>query len=422
MSIPPENIKKRTFYGEVYLGDLKINKYSLLANLYFFFNSVLLPKGLLFTNILSPLFYYNLIKRKQKTYWLPFAVFLVFYDLIHCYSGIDYKTFIVSNLLFISTYFCVISFYHFINNYESLARLYKEILVFNAALAVIAIPFFFAPRPYQEWFWYINKLTKGFAEFPRLALFTYEASYYSLLLIPVWFYYLLKFVFGTISNYRWLTLLLITVPMLMSLSFGVIGASVLTAFILCFLFRKRLFKYKRPFKFFLITLTSILLALFLLWIYSPQNAFFVRLENIFTGKDTSANGRTIESFTMAWRIAGMKSHWFGVGLGQIKIMATEIVHKYYNYWGVLPRYDIPNAMGETLAIFGLFGVVFRLALEGWLFFKTKVNTNYYRLALFVFIFIYQFTGSFITNIVEYVIWILAFSSVFKQFNIIKNAK
>jgi hypothetical protein len=77
-------------------------------------------------------------------------------------------------------------------------------------------------------------------------------------------------------------------------------------------------------------------------------------------------------------------------------------------------------MGETLAIFGLAGVVLRLFLEFFLFFKTRVYSNYYRLALFIFVFIYQFTGSFITNIVEYVIWILAFSTVLNQFNILKR--
>ncbi|MGZ5135232.1 MAG: hypothetical protein ACXWCG_08785, partial [Flavitalea sp.] len=51
------------------------------------------------------------------------------------------------------------------------------------------------------------------------------------------------------------------------------------------------------------------------------------------------------------------------------------------------------------------------------FFKTKVWSNYYRLSLFLFIFIYQFTGSYLTNIAEYVIWILAFHpGLFTEFD------
>jgi len=168
------------------------------------------------------------------------------------------------------------------------------------------------------------------------------------------------------------------------------------------------------------SLGTLIIGLGLLWILFPENAFFARLQNIVDGNDTSTNGRINDSFDMAWKIADLKSVWFGAGLGQIKIQATEVVRKYFNYWGVFPRYDIPNAMGETLAIFGIFGLAIRLCLEIWLFIKMRVYSNYYRLGLFIFIFIYQFTGSFITNSVEYVIWILAFSNVFEQFNIVKR--
>ncbi|WP_317899344.1 O-antigen ligase family protein [Aurantibacillus circumpalustris] len=399
---------------------MKISKYSVLANIYFFFNSLFLPKGLLYTTILGPIFFYRTVRSQRKTFLKPFSAFLIIYDAIHLYIGVDIKSFFVSNVLFILTYFCVISFYHFVNNYDKLPKLFKEVLLCNALLALLAIPFFFAPKEYQQWFWYINKLTVGFEGFPRLALFTYEASYYSLLLIPVWYYYVFKFLFNSISTHKWLNLFLITTPMIMSLSFGVIGASLLTLILMCVIFSKRLYKFKRPFLIITSFLIIISMGLFILWYVNPDNAFFARLQNIIEGKDTSTNGRTTDSFTMAWRIAYIKNIFFGAGLGQIKIMAAEVVHKYYNYWGVFPRYDIPNAMGETLAIFGLLGVFLRLVLEMWLFFKTHVFSNYYRLALFIFVFIYQFTGSFITNIVEYVIWILAFSNAFTQFN--KNKK
>jgi len=59
----------------------------------------------------------------------------------------------------------------------------------------------------------------------------------------------------------------------------------------------------------------------------------------------------------------------------------------------------------------------RLIIEIALFFHTKVWRNYYRLLLFFFVFIYQFTGSFITNVAEYVIWILAFTNIFHQFDV-----
>jgi hypothetical protein len=399
------------------LQNKKVNKYSLLAHIYFFFNSVLLPKGLLYTTILSPLFFFNVLKQKRKTYLLPFSCFLLVFDVIHLFYGVDVRSFIVSNALFIFTYFSVIAFYHFINNYQRLGKLFRQILVFNAVMVLIALPFFFVPKPYREYFWYINTLTQGLDDFPRLALFTYEASYYALLLIPILYYYVLKFFFNSIGHNKWLTLLMVLVPMLLSLSFGVLGITLITLLFMLLFFSRRLFRYKRPFVIFCVAAFAVLAGFIFLTIYFPGNALFVRIAHVVAGTDTSANGRTTDSFGLAWRIIGLKSILFGAGLGQIKVMAIEVIHTYYRYWGELGRYDIPNAMGETLAIFGVAGVIIRLLLEVWLFFKTKVYSNYYRLALFLFIFMYQFTGSFITNIVEYVIWIFAFSQVFKQFDI-----
>ena len=92
------------------------------------------------------------------------------------------------------------------------------------------------------------------------------------------------------------------------------------------------------------------------------------------------------------------------------------IRDYYLYY-IDMQVAIPNAVAETMAIFGWVGVSLRLGIEIFLFFYTRVWTNYYRLLLFLFIFVYQFTGSFITNIAEYVIWILAFTRIFQQFDI-----
>jgi hypothetical protein len=58
----------------------------------------------------------------------------------------------------------------------------------------------------------------------------------------------------------------------------------------------------------------------------------------------------------------------------------------------------------------------RVIVEIVLFINTRVWQNHYQTVLFFYIFVYQFTGSFITNIAEYVIWVLAFSNVFKEMN------
>ena len=95
---------------------------------------------------------------------------------------------------------------------------------------------------------------------------------------------------------------------------------------------------------------------------------------------------------------------------------NDIIINYYKYYDPHPVVRIPNTLGETLAMFGITGLIFRFMLEMYLFFKTKVYLNAYRLAIFVFVFIYQFTGSFMFNIVELTLWAIAFTPAFHQFD------
>ena len=100
------------------------------------------------------------------------------------------------------------------------------------------------------------------------------------------------------------------------------------------------------------------------------------------------------------------------------MIGLETFVKFYKWEGFTTgTIAIPNSIGDTLAVFGVLGVLLKLALEIYFFFKTQVYSNFYRLALFLFIFIYQFTGSFISNIAEYVIWLMAFyPTLFPEFD------
>jgi hypothetical protein len=414
--IPPNNTQEISLHSGRYSAGWRLSKYTAVAQLYFFFNQLFLPKGLLYTQILSPLFFYQVARKGFRTWALGFFGFLVLFNIVHVTQGVNTLSLAISNCIFVLTYFTVVPFYHFVCNYEHLGRLFRQVLVLNGALVIIAIPFLFAPRELQEWFWYFNKLTKGLENFPRLALFTYEASYYSLIMLPVFYYFIMKYLFGMIETHRAATLMLAVLPLMISFSFGVLGATLITGLIMCIINIRPLFRFRRAFLIVSGSVVLLLATIITLFVFFPENALFIRLGNIWSGTDTSARGRTSESFDIAWRIAEMRSIYTGSGLGQVKHVVVEIVRKHYHYWGYLPRYDIPNAMAETLAIFGLAGVALRLFLEIWLFFRTKVYSNYYRLALFIFIFIYQFTGSFITNIAEYSVWLLAFSNVFPVFD------
>ena len=96
----------------------------------------------------------------------------------------------------------------------------------------------------------------------------------------------------------------------------------------------------------------------------------------------------------------------------------ELWREFYDYNFSISEVAIPCAVAETFAVFGFMGVCYKIRIgDVFLFFRTKVYTNYYRLAIFIFIFIYQFTGSYIMNIAEYAIWIMAFHpGLFDEFS------
>jgi hypothetical protein len=198
---------------------------------------------------------------------------------------------------------------------------------------------------------------------------------------------------------------------------GVLGA-ILIAFLAIYIIHWQKVFYKRNFfNYLIIFLVVLFFTATIILIFFPNNVLLIRINNILSGIDTSTRGRTNESYKLAWMVAKEKSIWFGSGLGQVKELAYDVVKRYLNYWGELEVVRIPNAVAETMAIFGIFGIAIRFSLIFYFFIKTKVLENYYRTLLFVFVFVYQFTGSYITNIVEYVIWVIAFSTVFKQFDV-----
>ena len=73
---------------------------------------------------------------------------------------------------------------------------------------------------------------------------------------------------------------------------------------------------------------------------------------------------------------------------------------------------IPNSVAGTFAELGIIGVIVRLAAEVFLFFKSRVYQNSFRLAMFVAAFLVQFTGSHLMDVQQYLMWCFAFLPFF----------
>ena len=401
---------------------IRINKYLPVVILYFFFNGFLLPHGLLYTTILTPLLLLWLYQyRTFHKLWL-FFVFVIPFGVIHFLNGVNAYYYAVSTILFFTVFVFAICFYQFLKVCLTLRTIFRKIIVINFVLVIFACFAFFIPV-LKHFFWQVSAISSGLENLPRLKLLTYEPSFYSLLLTPIAIYYYLKIIFLKIPNHA-LIIVLVTIPLLLSFSLGILMGIPLALVFLFVLNLKLFFVNKKIPQYIFLILSLTVIVFLLLAIIYPDNPLFIRIVNLFEGKDSSFKGRTFDSYELAWTIASKKNLLFGVGLGQVKVEGLELWRDFYDYNFSISEVAIPCAVAETFAVFGFVGLFIRLGLEIYFFFRTKVYTDYYRLAIFIFIFIYQFTGSYIMNIAEYVIWIMAFhQGLFDEFskkNILKR--
>jgi hypothetical protein len=398
--------------------NIVINRYIPFACIYFFCNSLFLPEGLLYTTFLTPLFFYHIVKERKANYLLAFITVVTLFFLVHLKQGINEVFYMRSFILFITVGIFCLWFIGFCAKVRSLEKIFIYILYINTLLipvALLALKFDIL----KEYFWYLVPISPGIPMIPRLKMFTYEASYYSLLLVPVAFYAIWNYL-SFRKRINTIHVVLVLVLLGLSFSLGVI-AGIVMSFLLCILFNiGSLLANKRVITIAVLSFLVLVATVIILFNFFPDNPLVVRIKNIPSGRDTSARGRTYEAFDLAYRIAKQKSLWFGVGLGQIKEIGRTIIIQYYYYTAMPETVRIPNAIAETFAIYGITGITIKFILIFFFFFKTRVYDNYYRMSLFLFIFIYQFTGSFLFNVAEYVIWILAFSPVLPQFNKVKD--
>ncbi|MFI5186233.1 MAG: hypothetical protein ACHQF0_05880 [Chitinophagales bacterium] len=394
---------------------MKINKYFPFAFVYFFVNSLALPLGITYTAILAPFFYVWILLTRKKEIIFPFIALLSPFIIVQLlYGDIVRKVYFNSLLNLMLVYIFCQSVYIFLRNCRDIEKIFRKLLIINFLFCLGAIILYFTP--WYQVMWIEQNLTEGVENFRRLKLFTYEASYYATLFVPLFCFYILQYFFRQNTIRGWFLLLMLFLPYVLSFSFGVIAALFVSGALVYILYFRPLTKKRRILNAIIFTATFLLLAVSIIYFFFRDSFFVVRLVNIFSGNDTSGKGRTSDAFFLANKLLQRRNEFWGIGLGQIKIIGETLLRKYYMYGGKFLA-TIPNAAAETLAIFGWAGLVLRVFLEIFFFFRTRVWTNYYRLWLFLFMFIYQFTGSFITNVAEYVIWILAFTNVFYQFDV-----
>ena len=383
--------------------------------IYFFCNSFLLPEGLLYTTLLSPVMLYFIYKHRAAAPHPAWFLLLLVPLPFQWINGVEPGTCLVSTaLVFTAALFLVTSVTLLVHYKKELHNLFKSILIINVLLttaALVILPF----SELRGWLWYTVPLSAGIETLPRLKLLTYEPSYYSLIMFPVFLYFLYRVMFEK-EKHPLLIAMACIIPLMLSLSFGVIGAAVIAFTFTLVLFWKHLpAMYHRVFFYGGVMMLVVLAMTIITW---SGNPVILRLENILQGKDTSAMGRLVYSFMFAKELAVQHSLLFGVGPGQIKILAHDLIVNHYKYQGeIAETVRIPNAMAEMLATGGVYGFVLKLFLEIWFFIRQRIYANIFAFTLFIFLFVYQFTGSFIVNVAELGCWALIFSVRFEEFEL-----
>lgn len=368
-----------------------------VAALYLYFNSYFLPHGLLLTHFLTPLWLLWLALNRWR-WLLVTALVLTPFIVAHLVNGIDDpEQYVISLGLLLTSIVFGLRVAAWVRQHDEAIDVLRWMAISAFAVSLIAIPLL--ATPWAELLWSYDNVSANIYRIPRLTFLTYEASYLSTLLVPVWAWAFLRWVDRPDgAQLGWL--LMASLPLVLSFSLGILSVLGLGAALI--LLRRARWVLRRaalagP-------AAAALIALIVL-VVTP-NPLSQRLVNLLEGSDTSGNSRTYVSLQLGVEVAALRDEWWGAGLGQTKVIASEIIRAPQHILkGQTPR--LPNATAETIATFGWIGLGVRLALQLWLFFGARVWRNDWQLLCFVVPFVFQFAGSYLGNIAEYVLWALA---------------
>lgn len=364
----------------------------LFSILIFFFDSFILPGNLSLSVLLTPIWLFLIFQYKKQPILAGMLGILLAYTGIHLYYGMDMSNYFLNELLILSPLLLfVASFYLLSNNSVNLDFIFRDILILNFLLIIVSICSLLFPF-IKDTFWYTATYSSNIHSFPRLKLFTDSPSLYCAWLAPVVIYFYTRILFFKTQRPLF-SLFVISIPMILTLSLsGIFGVAITGIIVFRIYFNKIVYSNKRK-QLFIFIIAALPLLVGLCYYLFPANPLFVRIHDVIKGYDASGKAKTVGAFTAAYELIQNKNFWFGIGPGQLNMA------------------DLPNAAAQTIAAFGYFGLILRLGIELVLFIKTKVYTNPYRVWLFLFVFLYQFTGSGLTNTVEYIIWALAFAPI-----------
>ena len=109
----------------------KFNKYLPFVILYFFFNTLFLPLGLLYTTILTPVFLWWLIRQNHFRNGAVFFLITTPFALIHYLQGVDNYNYLRSYILLFTAFIFLLTTIQFLEVTVSLRAIFRKLLILN---------------------------------------------------------------------------------------------------------------------------------------------------------------------------------------------------------------------------------------------------------------------------------------------------
>lgn len=384
--------------------------FSLLFNL----NTLGLPFGVMWTNVLSPLMLIHIFLKRQFTYVIISFLCILGYVLLQ-YNSMQipkFQDFLLGTIYFFTSILVAIYFYIYFNDDktkhdDTLISIIKGNIVLTfIALILYIVPFF------KDIFWHVSKNINSFGEV-RLQLFFYEPSHLSFVFSFFLSYLLLNVLFFPEKKYlKFLIFTLISIYLTKSLgTMATMVISIIIGFMIFFIPLIRIF-YK---KIALITIISIIV------IPLVSESLISRIDKFTDGKDNSGNVRLIYATSSAYDMIEKYNYLFGVGFGQTKVYVKEFTSKIHGYG----TDNLPNSFASTLATVGIIGISLKFFFLFFLFFKKRIYSNIFKLISFFYLLLYGFVGGWMLNVYEFIFLAIIFSNSFSEFdknNIFKRFK
>ena len=330
------------------------------------------------------------------------ALFIPF----HIKNGVNLQSYIISYsaLIFIA-FTSIASAYYAVRhiNLVSYSKLISVLVL--AGFVVSTIILFTIGHDFSGW--YPHSYTNNTNLF-RYGGFMYEASHFCLVITPI-FLFLISHRSSIKNDGYYIAAL--TIPLLFTYS---AGFALTLLIVLLIVYTPKLKKKKVLIKYCAVLLAGFVSAIIL---YSTVAPLQKRVDNILSWQDTSVKGRTLDSYHLALKIAGLKSALIGTGYGQTKIIGRNVIVDYYNYSEAgLDTARIPSSAAETLATIGVFGLALKILALLYVYIRFKVGATDFGKLLYLFFFTYQFYGSFILSSMEF------FGFAFATFYSINNSR